>query len=450
MPSHRQLTFTLCLAFGLPAVAPAQRPVEVMTPHTFESKAHGALPYRLFTPKAATKDTKLPLVLFLHGAGERGDDNAAQLRHGVRTLIANANQTARPSFVVAPQCPRGVWWNVDALLELTHSLLAQPGVDLDRVYVTGLSMGGFATWQLIGRQPDLWAAAAPVCGGGEPKTAEKLTTLPIWAFHGDADKTVPPEQSRRMVEAIKKAGGEPKYTEYPGVGHDSWTQTYANAEVHAWLFAQRRAPKATPISLRDGDRVAFFGDSITQAGANGKGYIKLIEADLPTRLPNAKVELIGAGISGHRVPNLLERVERDVLAKKPTIVIVYIGINDVWHSQSGRGTSKEDFEAGLRDLVAQFTAANIRAILCTPSVIGEKATGTNPLDTMLDEYAAITRAVAKSTGTSLLDLRQQFVAHLNAHNEADAAKGVLTSDGVHLNDAGNRFVADRMLEALIR
>lgn len=450
MPPLRRVLSLLAATLGLLASAQAQRPAEVMTPHTFESKEHGALPYRLFTPKAANKDAKLPLVLFLHGAGERGNDNAAQLRHGLRTLIADANQTERPSFVVAPQCPRGVWWNVDLLLELTHSLLAQPGVDLDRVYVTGLSMGGFATWQLIGRQPELWAAAIPVCGGGEPATADKLTTLPIWAFHGDADKTVPPEQSQRMIAAIRKAGGEPKYTEYPGVGHDSWTQTYANAEVHAWLFAQHRAPKVMPVTLYDGDRVAFFGDSITQAGANGKGYIRLIEADLPKRLPGAKVELIGAGISGHRVPNLLERVERDVLNKKPTIVIVYIGINDVWHSQSGRGTSKEDFEAGLRDLVAQFTAAQIRVILCTPSVIGEKADGANPLDAMLDEYAAITRTVAKTTGTPLLDLRQQFVAYLKTHNEADEAKGVLTSDGVHLNEAGNRFVADRMLEALIR
>lgn len=438
----------MCAALlGLVAAAPAQRPVDLMTPHTFESKQYGTLPYRLFVPTEASDAKRLPLVLFFHGAGERGADNKAQLRHGVRAFIAEPNQAERPCFVAAPQCPRGVWWNVDLIADFARAMSEHPGVDRNRVYVTGLSMGGFATWHLASRLPELFAAAVPVCGGGETSAAPQLKALPIWAFHGDADRTVPAEQSQKMIEAIRKAGGEPKYTEYAGVGHDSWTRTYADPAMHTWLFAQRRTGAAA-VQLRDGDRVVFLGDSITAAGATGKGFIKLIETDLTTRAPKLTVELIGAGISGNRVPDLLARVQRDVLRRQPTVVIVYIGINDVWHSLQDRGTRKEDFEAGLRDLVQQFVQANARTILCTPSVIGEKAAGTNPLDAMLDEYAAITRRVATDAGVAVLDLRQRFLGHLGTHNDSDAEAGVLTADGVHLNAAGNRLVADAMLEAL--
>jgi predicted peptidase len=228
---------------GCCAPGQAQRPFEQMTAHTFAS-SHGELPYRLFAPAAETRP--LPLVLFLHGAGERGSDNRAQLRHGVRAFLTAEAQAARPCVVAAPQCPSGVWWNVDQLLELCEELIALPGVDRDRFYVTGLSMGGYATWHLAGRRPDLFAAAVPVCGGGEVARAQALASLPIWAFHGAADRTVPVARSREMVEAIRRAGGEPKYTEYRGVGHDSWTKTYADETLHVWLFEQerRREPNA--------------------------------------------------------------------------------------------------------------------------------------------------------------------------------------------------------------
>jgi lysophospholipase L1-like esterase/predicted esterase len=417
-----------------------------MAAHTFESATHGALPYRLFTPADRGDGVRLPLVLFLHGAGERGTDNRRQLAHGVAEFVSGRHQAARPCFVAAPQCPRGRWWDLAQLVLFAEAMAALPGVDADRVYVTGLSMGGFATWHLIAERPGLFAAAVPVCGGGRPETAARLASLPIWAFHGGADGTVPKEQSRAMVDAIRKAGGEPKYTEYAGVGHDSWTRTYADAGVHEWLFAQRRAPQ--PVPLREGERMVFLGDSITEAGADDGGWIRLLEADLRARPPAAGIELIGAGVSGNRVPDLLVRLQRDVLDRKPTLVVVYIGINDVWHSEQGSGTPKPDYEAGLRDLVRRIGAAGARAILCTPSVIGERPDGSNKLDPMLDDYAAVTRAVAADARLQLLDLRRLFLAHLRAGNGGMEASGVLTSDGVHLNDAGHRFLADRMLEAL--
>jgi predicted peptidase len=218
------------------------------------------LKYRLMLPKdySFTGTETYPLVLFLHGAGERGDDNSKQLVHGTKEFAKDENRAKYPCFVVVPQCPDGkkwveVDWTLDShkqpeeesvSLELTRGLLANLQkvfrIDPKRIYVTGLSMGGFGTWDMITRTPDEFAAAVPICAGADETLAGRVAKLPIWAFHGDKDGVVKVERSRRMIAAIEKAGGTPKYTEYPGVGHDSWTQTYANPEVLAWMFAQKR------------------------------------------------------------------------------------------------------------------------------------------------------------------------------------------------------------------
>jgi lysophospholipase L1-like esterase len=250
-----------------------------------------------------------------------------------------------------------------------------------------------------------------------------MAQVPVWAFHGQADTVVAPARSRAMIEALRRAGASPRYTEYPGVRHDSWTRTYRDPAVHAWLFAQRRASGVAPVALRHGDRIAFFGDSITAAGARGKGFIRLIEADLKRRLPDFGVALIGAGVSGNKVADLQQRLQRDVLDQRPTIVVIYIGINDVWHWNEDRGTSPAAFESGLRDLLARITKAGARVVLCTPTVIGEQADGTNRFDQMLDRYAAISRQVARSTGTQVLDLRRRLHA---AGARRGAAATVLT------------------------
>ncbi|MCE9632506.1 MAG: Dabb family protein [Planctomycetia bacterium] len=196
------------------------------------------------------------------------------------------------------------------------------------------------------------------------------------------------------------------------------------------------------------ERIVFFGDSITQQGAAANGYVALVKDAIAAALPEAGVEVIGAGVSGNKVPDLERRLDNAVLAKKPTTVVIYIGINDVWHSQRGQGTPKDAFDKGLRSLVERIRASGSRVILCTPSVIGEKVAGTNPLDAMLDDYAGVTRAVAADMKTGLIDLRKAFVTHLAAEKKDETGQGLLTTDGVHLNAAGNRFVADRMLEAL--
>ncbi|MCH5374981.1 MAG: prolyl oligopeptidase family serine peptidase [Planctomycetes bacterium] len=227
----------------------------------FQSPDGGRLLYRLLRPTGdPPQNGKYPLVLLLHGAGERGDDNRRQLVHGANELASDTIMARYPCFVVVPQCPDGQqWvdtpWSADAhttpekatrpmrwTLELIDKLEKELPVDPQRIYVTGLSMGGFGAWDAMVRQPDRFAAAVVICGGGDTSAAAKIAHIPVWVFHGDQDGAVKTQRSRDMVQALKKAGGSPKYTEYPGIGHDSWTATYRNPEMYAWLFAQRKAP----------------------------------------------------------------------------------------------------------------------------------------------------------------------------------------------------------------
>ena len=216
------------------------------------------LPYRLLKPKDYDPKQKYPVVLFLHGGGERGTDNQKQLIHGLNDFAADDIMAKYPAFVVAPQCPEGkrwveVDWSADshvlpeqpsiplaASLDLLDALAKEFSIDANRVYITGLSMGGYGVWDALAREPERFAAAAVICGGGDPAHAEKMKGIPIWAFHGDEDTTVKPHRSREMIAAIKAAGGQPKYTEYPTTGHHSWAQTYSNPELYEWLFSQKR------------------------------------------------------------------------------------------------------------------------------------------------------------------------------------------------------------------
>jgi lysophospholipase L1-like esterase len=206
-------------------------------------------------------------------------------------------------------------------------------------------------------------------------------------------------------------------------------------------------------ALREKDTIVFLGDSITAAGVRSGGYVTLTSKAIADAHPDLNIKVIGAGIGGNRVPDCQKRLNRDVLQKKPTIVLIYIGINDVWHwihpqTRKVGGTSPEDFESGLRDMIEQINGIGARVILCTPTVIGEKTDGSNPQDKMLDEYSGISRRVAKETGSQLLDLREAFMTYLKEHNLKNEARGILTSDSVHLNKNGNLFLSKLVLDAL--
>lgn len=202
--------------------------------------------------------------------------------------------------------------------------------------------------------------------------------------------------------------------------------------------------------LKKGDRIVFLGDSITQAGVGPKGYVTLVKNQLAEKHKDLEIEVIGAGISGNKVPDLQRRLDKDVLARKPTLVVIYIGINDVWHGEKdpARGTPKDKFEGGLKEIVKKIQDGGARVVLCTPTVIGEKKE--NKLDPLLDEYADLSRGVAKETGSPLCDLRKAFRDHLAKTNADDKEKGVLTYDRVHLNDAGNKLVADTVLGVIAK
>ena len=197
-------------------------------------------------------------------------------------------------------------------------------------------------------------------------------------------------------------------------------------------------------------RIVFFGDSITEAGATPGGYVTLIKEEFLRR--GSATEIVGAGVSGYKVEQLQARIDKDVIARKPTTVVIYIGINDVWHWTIGipgaKGSTPEEFETGLRNVIAKIQAVGAKVILCTPSVIGEKKSGVNAEDPKLEEYSAISRRVAKETGSAMCDLRKAFVDYITDHNSDDVDRGILTTDRVHLNPAGNTFVAKEMLRVL--
>lgn len=200
--------------------------------------------------------SKYPLVIFLHGSGERGDDNESQLKWGVMNFASDQIMKMHRPIVIAPQCPKNMTWGnfsdknmsleqlptepMKLLIELINQTILKFPVDTNRIYITGLSMGGFGTFDAISRYPNLFAAAVPVCGGGDVTKAQVFSHIPIWIFHGAMDGTVNPALSRNMVEALTKAGAHPGFTQYPETGHFSWIAAYSDTMMMEWLFKQRK------------------------------------------------------------------------------------------------------------------------------------------------------------------------------------------------------------------
>ncbi len=190
-------------------------------------------------------------------------------------------------------------------------------------------------------------------------------------------------------------------------------------------------------------KVVFFGDSITEAGAKPGGFIT-IDDSLLNPPGNAAYDLIGAGISGNKVYDLYLRMDDDVIRLSPDIVVIWIGVNDVWHKKMGTGTDADKFERFYLALVRKFKTAGIRVIVCTPATIGEKYDNTNEQDGDLNKYANIIRKIAADQQLTLVDMRKAFEDYEKIHNTANLDRGLLTADGVHLNEAGNQFVAKQM------
>ena len=237
----------------------------MLKPNVYTNEAGETFAYRMAAPQFPKEGAKYPLILFLHGSGECGTDNQRQIKVGVPTLVSTLMKRAKPEpfIMVVPQCQNGNWWikrlamnenyaaerepmpSLEVVLELIRHLVEERQADPDRLYITGLSLGGFGTWDAIQREPDLFAAAVPICGGGDVRRARDIRKLPIWVFHGDADTNVKVECSRRMVAALKNNGNRKmRYTEYEGVAHNSWDRAYSDMEMIEWLFKQTRAKKS--------------------------------------------------------------------------------------------------------------------------------------------------------------------------------------------------------------
>ncbi|MBN2131920.1 MAG: prolyl oligopeptidase family serine peptidase [Sedimentisphaerales bacterium] len=242
--------FCLILALGLlyrggNVVVGADQSAETLNKQIIKSVA---CDYLLSLPKGyGEKEQKWPLMLFLHGAGERGSDLNLVKKHGPPKLIEQGKEF--PFIVVSPQCPTGVWWpeRLDTLMALLDEIESKYEVDPSRVYLTGLSMGGFGTWALACGKPERFAAIVPICGGGQWFLADRLRKVPVWAFHGARDSVVPLDLSKSMVEAVKRTGGDAKLTVYPEANHDSWTATYDDPKVYEWLLSHRTDRAGKPV-----------------------------------------------------------------------------------------------------------------------------------------------------------------------------------------------------------
>lgn len=258
MKAYRILILSLLALFCF-AIEASPEALALFDAKEYINNDNDTLLYRMLEPQNPCFLKKYPLVIFLHGSGERGNDNERQLIWGAGAFIKEENMKDYPCYVVAPQCPTEKRWleknwalpthimpddpseTMALVMELINETIDDYPINKRRIYITGLSMGGYGTWDLISRWPDKFAAAIPICGGGDENQAPKLVNMPIWVFHGADDTTVPTDRSRHMVQAIKDAGGTKiKYTEYPGVGHGSWKPAYADPELMKWLFSQKK------------------------------------------------------------------------------------------------------------------------------------------------------------------------------------------------------------------
>ena len=275
------LLITEVPAFSDAEVADKDTVMRFMRDRRFTSSAGTKLPFRIYIPQEYSKEKEYPLVLFFHGAGEVGSDNMKQLLYpySIYTrLLTPENREKYECIILVPQCAQGSQWvdtpwskgnySIDdvpesefmkAAVELIAWAKKEYKIEDERIYVTGVSMGGFGTWDIISRHPELFAAAIPVCGGGDPSYAEALVDMPIWTFHGSDDSSVPVEGTRKMVEALEAAGSKNiKYTEYENAEHNVWNMAYIEDDLLAWLFGSTKKSIVYDVKVTEGE-----GGSVT-------------------------------------------------------------------------------------------------------------------------------------------------------------------------------------------
>jgi predicted peptidase len=298
---------------GSPAADTPPTYAEMFEAREFKSTKGGVLRYRLLKPLDYGADHgdakhRYPLLIFLHGGGERGDDNLRQLVHGGRNLTDETFRRRYPAFIVAPQCPDDITWTsvilgtsydsrpspLDLSLQVVDALQKEFSIDADRLYCVGISMGGDGAWEVLRYKPKLLAAAVPISSYGDPGTVAAFAATPIWVFHGETDGINPVDGTRSMVKALADAGGRPIYTEYPGVGHDAWTPALDDRHMWDWLFAQCKTremlsepiQRSTSADLPVTDRAGGFASTtllLLGAAALGAGAFAIGRFTRPGR-----------------------------------------------------------------------------------------------------------------------------------------------------------------------
>lgn len=288
----------ICLSSEGCAMKQKKDNLSVQKPKSFKKKFTKTvrLNYLLFLPEdySKNKQKKWPVILFLHGAGERGNDLESVKINGIPKIVETEKDFR--FIVVSPQCPAGEWWGegwtIESLNGLLDKIIDDYRIDKDMVYLTGLSMGGYGTWALASAYPEKFAAIAPVCGGGEPGKAHRLREIPVWAFHGEKDDVVPVEKSQEMVDALKRCKGNVTFTAYPEANHNSWTETYNNPELYKWFLEHKKVHKnlikiePSQVTASSGDIFkAFDKDSGTRWESKWEDpqWI-IIDLEKPTRL----------------------------------------------------------------------------------------------------------------------------------------------------------------------
>ena len=233
------LALLLSMVVGCATVTQKQAQKDgVQKSYILDKKIEIKMAYQLYLPKGYQEDVKKewPLILFLHGSGERGSDIELVTKHGIPKIVKEKPDF--PFIALSPQCPEGTIWRTETVSALLDDIEQEYRVDKNRIYLTGLSMGGFGTWELACKEPNRFAAIAPICGGGNSFLAVwNLKDQPVWVFHGKKDSVVPVENSDVMVNALKKMNPNIKYTVYPEADHDSWTETYNNPELYTWFLS---------------------------------------------------------------------------------------------------------------------------------------------------------------------------------------------------------------------
>ncbi|WP_236642044.1 GDSL-type esterase/lipase family protein [Dokdonia sinensis] len=445
---------------------------------TFEHKGK-TLGYQMLKPKNFDPNKTYPVHLFLHGAGERGDDNTAQLTHGSELFVQKNDEF--PAIIIFPQCPKDDYWaQVDitrneqmgenifsfpevseptwamgAVISLMDEMVKKVYVDKSRIYVGGLSMGGMGTYEMLHRRPDMFAAATAICGGGNLANIKNWASkTPIWIFHGEDDGVVPARYSKLITEALMRNEATPKISFYPNVKHNSWDNAFSEPDFFSWIYShtwEDANDDCTPQWLKFEEKVlinrfkeeneklvdqnndysvVFMGDSITE------GWLET-SPDFWESHP----EFINRGVSGQTTSQMLLRFRQDVIALKPKKVVILAGTNDI-AGNTGK-TSIETVAHNLFTMADLAKAHNISVVLCSVLPVYDYPweTGLEPAQKIIDLNGMIKTYAAQNNHT-YVDY------HTAMKNERNGMQSDLTYDGVHCTEAGY-LVMEKLISAKI-